>query len=76
MAVYPVSKELNELAVLAAQAVGGGIMVVDMIKTKDAWYVVEIGPATGLTEASELTGVNIPGHIMDYVVKTVHEGGE
>ena len=76
MADYPVSEELNELAVLAAQAVGGGIMVVDMIKTKDAWYVVEIGPATGLTEASELTGVNISGHIMDYVVKTVHEGGE
>ena len=76
MADYPVSVELNELAVLAAQAVGGGIMVVDIIKTKDAWYVVEIGPATGLTEASELTGVNISGHIMDYVVKTVREGGE
>lgn len=71
---YPMSDALGDLAVQAAQAVGGGIMVVDMIRTKDAWFVVEIGPATGLTEASEATGVNIPGHIMEYVLETVHSG--
>ena len=72
---YPVTEELNGLAVSAAQAAGGGIMTVDIIQTKDAWYVVEIGPSTGLTEASEVTGVNISGHFMDYVLKTVQEGG-
>lgn len=76
VADYPVSEALNELAVRAAQAVGGGIMTVDLIQTKDAWYVVDIGPASGLTEASKVTGVNISGHLMDYVLKTVQEGRE
>ena len=46
-----------------------------MVRTKDAWYVQEMGPPSGLSDASDATGVNIPGKIMDYVVDTVEQGG-
>lgn len=67
----PVTEELNALAVSAVEAIGGGVAVVDMVRTKDAWYVQEMGPPSGLSDASDATGVNIPGKIMDYVADTV-----
>jgi [lysine-biosynthesis-protein LysW]--L-2-aminoadipate ligase len=71
----PVTDELNALAVSAVKSVGGGIAVVDMVRTRDAWFVQEMGRPTGLSDASDATGVNIPGKIMDYVVDTVEQGG-
>ena len=71
----PVTEELNALAVSAVEAIGGGVAVVDMVRTKDAWYVQEMGPPSGLSDASDATGVNIPGKIMDYVADTVTKGG-
>ena len=71
----PVTEELNGLAVGAVRAIGGGIAVVDMVRTKDAWFVQEMGPPSGLSDASDATGVNIPGKIMDYVMRTVEQGG-
>ena len=67
----PVTEELNDLAVGAVRAIGGGIAVVDMVRTKDAWFVQEMGPPSGLSDASDATGVNIPGKIMDYVADAV-----
>ncbi len=67
----PVTDELNALAVSAVRSIGGGVAVVDMVRTGDAWFVQEIGRPTGLSDASDVTGVNIPGKIMDYVVDTV-----
>ncbi len=75
MAKEPVTEELSALAVSAVRAIGGGIAVVDMVRTKDAWYVQEMGPPSGLSEVSDVTGVNICGKIMDYVVDTVEQGG-
>lgn len=72
---YPVTPELNDLAVQAASALGGGVVAVDMIRTKDAWYVVEVGDASDLAEASHLSGVDIPGKIIRYVIDTVNGGG-
>ena len=71
----PVTDELNALAVSAVRSIGGGVAVVDMVRTKDAWFVQEMGRPTGLSDASDATGVDIPGKIMDYVVDTVEQGG-
>lgn len=70
----PVTEELNALAVRAVRAIGGGIAVVDMVRTKDDWFVQEMGPPSGLSDASDATGVNIPGKIMDYVTDAVATG--
>ena len=72
----PVTEELSALAVSAVRAIGGGVAVVDMVRTKDAWHVHEIGPPSSLCEASDVTGINIPGKIMDYVIDTVERGGQ
>ena len=72
----PVTEELNQIAVSAVKAIGGGIAVVDMIRTKTQWYVQEMGPPTGLSEASDVTGVNIPQKIIEYVANIVEQGGK
>ena len=71
----PVTEELNALAVSAVRSIGGGIAVVDLVRTRDAWFVQEMGRPTGLSDASDATGVNIPGKIMDYVLDAVERGG-
>jgi [lysine-biosynthesis-protein LysW]--L-2-aminoadipate ligase len=72
---YPVTADLNDIAVRASNAVGGGVMAVDMIQTRRGWFVVEMGQAADLTEASDITGVNIPGKVIDHVLSTIHTGG-
>lgn len=80
VAPYPVTDELNDIAVAAAAAVGGGVLAVDLVQTRDGWSVIEISQPTGLDEAAEITGVNLPGLIIDYVIETVQrkttEGGD
>ena len=71
----PVTEELNALAVSAVRSIGGGIAVVDLVRTRDAWFVQEMGRPTGLSDASDATGVNIPGKIIDYVLDAVERGG-
>lgn len=65
---FPVTDELNDMAVGAAQAVGGGVLAVDLIRTKDQWMVMEIAPPTELVATAEITGVNIPGLIIEHVM--------
>lgn len=72
--VYPVSSELNDVAVQAARSVGGGVFAVDLIQTRDEWLVIEITQPTGLAGAAAITGVNIPGLMIDYVMETAHTG--
>lgn len=74
VAAYPVTDELNEVAIRAARAVGGGVLAVDLIQTKDEWLTLEINQPTGLTEAAAMTGVNVPGLIIDYVIDVAHTG--
>lgn len=69
VAAYPVTDELNDVAVRAARAVGGGVLAVDLIQTKDEWIAIEIAQPVGLMEATAITGVNIPGVIIDYVIE-------
>ena len=71
---YPVTPELNAVAVRAAEAMGGGIVAVDLIRTKDEWYVVDVGTAIGLAEASRLTGADIPDRIVRYAIETLNTG--
>lgn len=71
---YPVTPELNTIAVRAAEAMGGGIVAVDLIRTKNEWYVVDVGTAIGLAEASDHTGVDISDRIVQYAIETLKTG--
>ena len=76
MNTYPVSDELNDIAVQAVEAVGGGVLAVDLVRTSDQWQVIDLSQPTGLAEAEEVTGINIAEHIIEYAVSYVKTGAK
>jgi [lysine-biosynthesis-protein LysW]---L-2-aminoadipate ligase len=71
---YPVTPELNELCVAAANAVGGGILAIDVFETLDGEYLVnEVNYTMEFKNSIEPTGVNIPELMVDYVLQSVQE---
>jgi [lysine-biosynthesis-protein LysW]--L-2-aminoadipate ligase len=71
----PVTPEINELSLAAAQAVGGGVVAVDLLETKEGQLLVnEVNYTMEFRNSIDTTGVNIPDVVVDYVVK-VGRGG-
>ena len=71
---YPVTPQLNEICVAAANAVGGGILAIDLFETEDDGYLVnEVNYTMEFKNSIEPTGVNIPELMVDYVVQSVQE---
>ena len=69
---YP-NDNLNEIAVRAAQAVGGGIVAVDIFEGEDQYWVNEVNYTMEFRNSITTTGVNIPAMIIDYVVRAAQE---
>jgi [lysine-biosynthesis-protein LysW]--L-2-aminoadipate ligase len=66
----PITPEINELSLAAATAVGGGVVAVDLLETKDGQLLVnEVNYTMEYRNSIDTTGVNIPDVIADYVVK-------
>ena len=63
----PVTDELNSICQNAADAVGGGILAVDLMEGKDGLTVAEVNYTVEFKNSVEPTGVDIPGKILDYV---------
>jgi [lysine-biosynthesis-protein LysW]--L-2-aminoadipate ligase len=68
-----VTKELNDISVNAARAVGGGIVAIDVFETKLGLMVNEVNYTMEYKNSITTTGVDIPGHMVDYILK-VAEG--
>lgn len=68
-----VTKELNEISVNAAKAVGGGIVAIDVFETKQGLMVNEVNYTMEYKNSIATTGVDIPAHMVDYILK-VAEG--
>jgi [lysine-biosynthesis-protein LysW]---L-2-aminoadipate ligase len=65
----PVTPEIDTLAVAAAKAVGGGVLAVDLLETRDGNLLVnEVNHTTEFRNSIDTTGVNIPARIVDYVL--------
>lgn len=67
----PVTPELNDLCVKAAKAVGEGILAVDLMETSDGLVVNEINYTIEFRNSIEPTNVNIPGKVIDYVLRVM-----
>lgn len=68
----PVTPELNELCVRAAQAVGGGILAIDLFEDEQRGYLVnEINATMEFRNSIAPTGVDIPQEILDYIRERV-----
>ncbi len=64
----PVTPELNALCVRAAQAVGGGILAIDLFEDEERGYLVnEINATMEFRNSIAPTGVDIPQEILEYV---------
>lgn len=70
----PVTPELNSLCVRAAQAVGGGILAVDVLEDPQRGLLVnEINATMEFRNSIAPTGVDIPNAMLDYVLSGVQE---
>ena len=66
----PVTPELNSLSVAAAQAVGGGVLAVDVFEDKHGGLLVnEVNYTMEFRNSIAPTGVDIPNRMVDYLVQ-------
>ncbi|MCS7286686.1 MAG: lysine biosynthesis protein LysX [Anaerolineae bacterium] len=64
----PITPELDHIARAAAEAVGGGILAVDILESPDGRLLVsEVNHTPEFRNSIEPTGVDIPGRMIDYV---------
>lgn len=64
----PLTAELADLSVRAARAVGGGVLAVDLLETRDGRLLVnEVNYTMEFRNSIDTTGVDIPARIIDYV---------
>ncbi|UCF81138.1 MAG: lysine biosynthesis protein LysX [Acidobacteriota bacterium] len=68
----PVTDELGKISVAAAKAVGGGVVAADLFETEEGYLVNEVNYTMEFRNSIDVTGVNIPAHMVDYVL---HVGG-
>ncbi len=69
----PVTPEIAELSLRASQAVGGGVVAVDLLESPEGLLVNEVNYTMEFRNSIETTGVNIPAQIVEYVLKVGRE---
>ncbi len=68
----PVTESLHDICLRAAQAVGGGILAIDLLEDPQGDYVVnEINHTMEFRNSSKPTGVNIAQEVIDFVIQAV-----
>lgn len=65
----PVTAELNELCLHAAEAVGGGILAIDLMETPEGLTVHEVNHTMEFRNSIVPTGVDIPGRMIEYLAE-------
>ena len=65
----PITDELHEISVQAAKACGGGVVAADVFETDHGYSVNEVNYTMEFRNSIDVTGVNIPGKIVDYVLE-------
>ncbi len=64
----PIDPEIAELALKAAEAVGGGVIAVDLMESERGLLVNETNYTMEFKHSIVPTGVDIPGKIIDYTI--------
>jgi [lysine-biosynthesis-protein LysW]--L-2-aminoadipate ligase len=63
----PLTPELSNICRRTAQAIGGGLLAIDVFETTDGYTVNEVNHTMEFRNSISTTGVNIPAHMVDYV---------
>jgi [lysine-biosynthesis-protein LysW]---L-2-aminoadipate ligase len=70
----PISPEIESLCLSAAQAMGGGVLAVDLIEHSERGYLVnEINHTMEFHTMQPLSGVDVAGEIVEYAMSLVKE---
>ncbi len=62
-----VTKELEEVAVAAAKALGADVCAVDLIEHIKGYKVIEVNVSAGLQGITEATKINVAGKIAEFI---------
>jgi [lysine-biosynthesis-protein LysW]--L-2-aminoadipate ligase len=65
----PITGELEDVAIRAAKAVGGGVLAVDSMESPDGIVVLEVNSTIEFIGAAAATGVDIAKNIIEYLVE-------
>jgi [lysine-biosynthesis-protein LysW]--L-2-aminoadipate ligase len=65
----PVTPVLNDVCVRAARAVGGGVVAIDVFDTPEGFQINEVNYTMEFRNSIDTTGVNIPGKVVEYIVR-------
>jgi len=69
----PMTTELRDICQRTAQAMGGGLLAIDLFETDDGFTVNEVNHTMEFRNSIETTGVNIPARMVDYVIETANK---
>jgi [lysine-biosynthesis-protein LysW]--L-2-aminoadipate ligase len=74
--VIPVDAEMRELVEKASNAVGGGLLGVDLMETGDSYTVHEVNHTVEFKALNEVADVDVPGAVVDWLEAKAaeHEG--
>ena len=64
----PITPEMDDICHPTAQAMGGGLLAVDLFETEDGFTVNEVNHTMEFRNSIETTGVNIPALMVDYII--------
>ena len=69
----PVTSELAEVSLATAEAVGGGILAVDLFESPDGLLVNEVNHTMEFKNSISVTGVDISGLVVDHLTTVDRE---
>jgi len=69
----PLTPELSELCRRTAQAIGGGLLAIDVFETENGFSVNEVNHTMEFRNSITTTGVNIPALMVEYVLAQARE---
>ncbi len=65
----PVSPEMDTIARRAAEAMGGGVLAVDLVEAPQGLRVLEVNPTPEFKTLEGATGADVAGRIVEYCVE-------
>lgn len=65
----PITPAISDLSLRAAEAVGGGMLAIDLLESADGLLVNEVNYTMEFRNSIHTTGVDIPAKMIDYVLQ-------
>jgi [lysine-biosynthesis-protein LysW]--L-2-aminoadipate ligase len=71
----PITPEIDRISRAAADAVGGGVVAIDLLEDPDGRFLVsEVNHTPEFRNSIDTTGVDIPGKIVDHILEVAMNG--